>query len=371
MSKVASEVVGGILNEFHLAIKMHDIEQAKSLFERVKSTFVDMEENQDVLTYFSLLGERYRMMLYDARGERPPDRAYFMASQSKCVEETNHLIDYYFYFFEAMYESYSRNFDRAISLYKIAEHKLADIPDKIEHAEFYIKLGWLYMSLRQNQVSLNYAKDAMTIFKMHEGYEKRLAVSLVVMGANYMHIERFKEAEHYFKESIKISEKIADPFLEAMLYHDISIFYSTLNRSEECIHALQKALSNQEWCESCYFINSLYMLTRELFKIGEKEAAMTSYQKGQVELSRNSNNIYEKKINIIYELYCCETSDSMAICLRDLHDLEKLNDLDGVHDLCLLISRYYEDKGHYKEALEFVKMAVKAENKMKSLGSEV
>ncbi|UOY88121.1 hypothetical protein [Bacillus glycinifermentans] len=86
MNKVASEVVAGVLNEFHLAIKKHDIEQAKTFFERAKSLFTEMEENQNVLAYFSLLEERYRMMLYDARGERLPRQSYFNASQIKSIE---------------------------------------------------------------------------------------------------------------------------------------------------------------------------------------------------------------------------------------------------------------------------------------------
>ncbi|WP_458254898.1 response regulator aspartate phosphatase, partial [Bacillus licheniformis] len=43
MSKVASEVVAGVLNEFHLAIKKHDTEQAKHLFDEAKSMFSEME----------------------------------------------------------------------------------------------------------------------------------------------------------------------------------------------------------------------------------------------------------------------------------------------------------------------------------------
>lgn len=172
MSKVASEVVAGVLNEFHLAIKKHDIEQAKHLFEEAKSMFSGMEEDQNVLAYFSLLEERYRMMLYDARGERLPRESYFNDSQIECIEQTDHMIDYYFYFFEAMHEAYNKNVERAISLYKVAEKKLAKVPDQIEAAEFYFKVSWLYMSLRQNAVSLNYARDAMNIYKMHDGYEK-------------------------------------------------------------------------------------------------------------------------------------------------------------------------------------------------------
>ncbi|MCY7990741.1 hypothetical protein [Bacillus haynesii] len=40
-------------------------------------------------------------------------------------------------------------------------------------------------------------------------------------------------------------------------------------------------MSNLEWCESSYYINSLYMLSREFFKIGETEAALFYYKKGQ------------------------------------------------------------------------------------------
>ncbi|MEC3608644.1 aspartate phosphatase [Bacillus glycinifermentans] len=367
MSKVASEVVGGVLNEFHLAIKKHDIEQAKIFFEKAKSMFAEMEENQNVLVYFSLLEERYRMMLYDARGERLPRQSYFNASQIKSIEQTDDMIDYYFYFFEAMHEAYNKNFERAISLYKVAEKKLAKIPDDIEAAEFYFKVSWLYMSLRQNAVSLNYAKDAMNIYKMYDGYKKKLAISQVVMGTNYMQMQRFEDAEEYFAKSIEISKEIGDPFLEAMLHHNISILYSNSDRSQDCILAVQHALSNPEWRESSYYINSLYMLVREFFKIGETEAALYYYQKGQEELEKNGNKHYEKKINIIYELYCRENVGSIK---DDIHSLDEMNDLDGVYDLSLLISSYYEDKGDYKKALEFAKIAMKAENKMRSLGSE-
>ncbi|PRS11522.1 aspartate phosphatase [Bacillus paralicheniformis] len=368
MSKVASEVVAGVLNEFHLAIKKHDIEQAKHLFDEAKSMFSEMEEDQNVLAYFSLLEERYRMMLYDARGERLPRESYFNDSQIECIEQTDHMIDYYFYFFEAMHEAYNKNVERAISLYKVAEKKLAKVPDQIEAAEFYFKVSWLYMSLRQNAVSLNYARDAMNIYKMHDGYEKKLAISQVVMGTNYMQMQRFKDAEKYFEESIEISKKIDDSFLEAMLHHNISILYSNSGRSQECILAVQHALSNAEWCESSYYINSLYMLIREFFKIGETEAALFYYKKGQEELEKNGNKHYEKKINIMYELYCHENVKSIK---DDIDSLDEMNDLDGVCDLSLLISSYFEKKGDFKEALEFVKIFMKAENKMRSLGSEV
>lgn len=70
----------------------------------------------------------------------------------------------------------------------------------------------------------------------------------------------------------------------------------------------------------------------------------------------------------MYELYCHENVKSIK---DDIHALDEMNDLDGVCDLSLLISSYFEKKGDDKKALEFVKIFMKAENKMRSLGSEV
>ncbi|MEC1356516.1 hypothetical protein P9D51_17240 [Bacillus sonorensis] len=61
------------------------------------------------------------MMLFDARGDLLPQESYFNNSQIECIEQTDDMIDYYFYFFEAMHESYNKNFEGTISLYKAAE----------------------------------------------------------------------------------------------------------------------------------------------------------------------------------------------------------------------------------------------------------
>lgn len=101
--------------------------------------FSGMEEDQNVLAYFSLLEERYRMMLYDARGERLPRESYFNDSQIECIEQTDHMIDYYFYFFEAMHEAYNKNVERAISLYKVAEKNWRRCPIRSKRPSFILK----------------------------------------------------------------------------------------------------------------------------------------------------------------------------------------------------------------------------------------
>ncbi|KUP43178.1 aspartate phosphatase [Bacillus velezensis] len=63
MSKLASERVANILNDWYIAIKQQDAESAEKYFEEIKPLLDEMEEDQEVLMYYSLLEERHKMLL--------------------------------------------------------------------------------------------------------------------------------------------------------------------------------------------------------------------------------------------------------------------------------------------------------------------
>ncbi len=48
------------------------------------------------------------------------------------------------------------------------------------------------------------------------------------------------------------------------------------------------------------FINSLFMMIKELFKIDEKMKAIKFYNKAQERLILMENEVYEAKISILY-----------------------------------------------------------------------
>ncbi|MGV4321243.1 response regulator aspartate phosphatase [Bacillus mojavensis] len=368
MNKVASEVIANLLNEFHIAIKKNDADLATELFERCKLSFDNMEEDQNVLVYFSLLEERYRMMMYDTKGEELPKNKKYKKEQMDHIRKTNDMIDYYFHFYEAMYESYKKNYERAISLFKIAEKQLSKIPDEIEVAEFYSKVASMYMSIHQSVVSLGYINEAIGIYKRHDDYKRRLVSSLVVLATNYMHIGRFDDAERQLFKAIDIARELNDEFFEAMQFHNMSIVYSAANRSQDCLNALKRAIREESWRKSEYHIRSIYMLAKEYFKIGQKDTAIYYSKKGMEVLKEKENKIYEAKINIIYNLYTArDTSKSIDKCRNNIRYLENRNDLDGAYELSLIISRYYEKERDYKEALEFAHKAIDIEHRMKNL----
>ncbi|MDE1376424.1 hypothetical protein [Bacillus licheniformis] len=70
MNKIAAEEVANMLNTWYRAIRRSDAEQSIRLFEQIKPLLADMEEDQEVLIYYSLLELRHKIMLYDSRGKK-------------------------------------------------------------------------------------------------------------------------------------------------------------------------------------------------------------------------------------------------------------------------------------------------------------
>ena len=367
MSKLASERVANILNDWYIAIKQQDSESAEKYFEEIKPLLDEMEEDQEVLMYYSLLEERHKMLLYQVKGEELPPHSYFNENHADEILKTDHMIEYYFYLFEALFESYNRNFESAISLFNIAEKKLSLIPDEIEAAEFYSKVASMYMMLGQNIVSLNYITNAMNIFKNNENYLKQFATSLMVVAHNYTELGQYEKSEEHYLQAIKVAKKLDDSFFVAMIHHNLSITYSEAKRPQDCLNAIKHALRNKDWCGSSYYIHSLYMIAKELVMMGENNKASYYLKKGQENLRQKQNKIYEAKINIIQELSQSPLDDCVDRIQSHLNRLAEQNDFDSIRDLALISSRKFQERGLYKEALIFSNKVILAEKKMKQL----
>ncbi|MCY8298892.1 tetratricopeptide repeat protein [Bacillus inaquosorum] len=364
MSKIASEVVATALNDWYIAIKKQKVNESIKYYSEIKKQFDDMEEDQEVLAYYSLLEERHKMLLHSSRGEPLQKHTYFTEDNQAFIKKTNDKLEYNFYLFEAMYEAYNKNYDRAINLYGLAEKKLAEIPDEIEAAEFYSKVSYLYTLVKQSVVSQHYIKNAIAIYKRYPDYKCKLAVSLMIAAANYTDIRRFEESEEYYLEAINIAKEVNDEFLEAQLYHNLSIVYSDWNKSNECIKSLEKALEEESWADSIYYIHSIFMMIKEQFKIDEKAKAIHFYNKAQERLISMENNIYEAKISILYNLYCGELKNNFKNCIDHIEFLKQQNDLESVDELSYLAAKRFESIGAFEEAAGFFNEKIWAEQKM-------
>ncbi|CAF1792915.1 response regulator aspartate phosphatase RapK [Bacillus subtilis] len=364
MSKIASEVVATTLNDWYIAIKKQKVDESIKYYSEIKKLFDEMEEDQEVLAYYSLLEERHKMLLHSSRGEPLQKHTYFTEDNQNFIKKTNDKLEYNFYLFEAMYEAYNKNYDRAINLYGLAEKKLAEIPDEIEAAEFYSKVSYLYTLVKQSIVAQHYIKNAISIYKRHPDYKCKLATSTMIAAANYADMKRFEEAEQYYLEAIDTAKETKDEFLKAQLFHNLSIVYSDWNKPDKCIESLEKAIGNESWLHSIYYINSLFMMIKELFKIDEKMKAINFYNKAQERLILMENKVYEAKISILYNLYCGELKNNFNNCISNIEFLKQQNELESVDELSYIAAKRFESIGAFEEATSFFNAKIWAEQKM-------
>ncbi|MFS0653846.1 tetratricopeptide repeat protein [Bacillus sp. 179-C3.3 HS] len=355
---ISAEQVGNRLNDWRIAIRKHDVHNARLIYKELKGLLQQMEENQEVLTYYSLLEGKYKLMLFERRGKK-----LNVQTELDYPSKTNDLIEYYFYLYKALYASYQREYTSAIGLFKVAEKKLQNIPDEIEVAEFHTKIANLYMHLRQSLISLHYIQNAIEIFKSHEGYERRLSTAFVIAATNFMDIGDFNRAENYYDQAIHIAKQLNDQFLTSQLYHNISILYAEVGESQKCIHALEKALRHDDYLSSCYFQHSMFMLIKELLSIDERSQALYYYDLAKKAQATEADPIYTAKMNFLYHLYFTEDITTKAqTCFDDLTLLKELKDVEGIRELGTLAANYFEELGSTHHAYLFLKEACHIEN---------
>ncbi|MGG4259142.1 tetratricopeptide repeat protein [Bacillus velezensis] len=196
---------------------------------------------------------------------------------------------------------------------------------------------------------------------------KQFATSLMVVAHNYTELGQYEKSEEHYLQAIKVAKKLEDSFFVAMIHHNLSITYSEAKRPQDCLNAIKHALRNKEWCGLSYYINSLYMIAKELVMMGENNKASYYLKKGQENLRQKQNKIYEAKINIIHELSQSPLNERVDRIHSHMNRLAEQNDFDSIRDLALITSKKFEERGLYKEALKFSNKAILAEKKMKQL----
>ncbi|MCM2988287.1 RapH N-terminal domain-containing protein [Bacillus safensis] len=371
MGKLAPEVVASQLNDWQMAIQREDLKKSEDFYKSVKSLFDEMEEDQEVLAYYSLLEERHKMLMHSARGDDLRGHSYFTNENRKVLKMIDDKLEFNFHLYEGMYEAYKKNYDKAINSYSQAERKLEDIHDEIERAEFYFKVSYLYSLIKQSIISQHYIKKSLLIYGNRPDYKRKFALSSMITATNYGDLKKFDLAEKFYKQAIALAEEIDDELLTSQMYHNVSILYSDYCKSNECINALTTALKSVAWRNSGYYPISLYMLMRELYKAGDSEKAKKIYEELQDIFMKKENKIYQAKTNIVHSIFSSSPDTCYSVCLNCISVLEDENDLEGVSELSLMVARFFEKQNYYDKATYFLKRRIWADEEMKKLEGEI
>lgn len=142
-AKIPSENVAIKINDWYSMIRRNQVTDAEFIKAEIQQELEEMEENQTVLLYYSLIDFRHNLMLKDMKPNDAIDISDSLSSIETKKEDmqntqVDEMIHYYYWFFKGMYEFKQHNFNTAITCYKIAEKNWHQLTAKKKKPSFII-----------------------------------------------------------------------------------------------------------------------------------------------------------------------------------------------------------------------------------------
>ncbi len=354
---VHSHEVANLLNTWYTLMRANDLEGSNEIKGKIDQRIHNMEEDQTMLIYYSLLDFRHKLLF------KQFDTAKKVLNKVEPFkEDMNDLLTYYYYFFSGMYAYSNKQYESALDHYKSAEKKLDCIEDELERAEFHYKVGSVYYQIKQTLISLDHTKKAFEIYKENIGYMKKAVHCDILLAANYVDLRRFKEAESHYKNAKKDAIKLGDKPLQTLINYNIGLFYSEQGCSEEAIRFLNFVLEDQLFNQN-YYVKAHFTLTREYFKIEEEELAIVSLNQGLDYAKKINNKEYLVKLNFLRALYT-EGNDFELVFEEGFSyfNVEMLYlDIEEYAEMC---AQFYCRHKAFEKAVHYFQLAIQARQKM-------
>lgn len=347
-TKIKSEKVANMLNQWYRTIRQLNVDQAIAMKDEIEHILPDMEENQDLLLYFNLLDFRHKIMLKNLNKSKTLFQQ--LEEQGEDIKQTDSMIEYYFYFFSGHYEFHNKNYTKAINLYQIAERKLKNIPDEIEHAEFHYRVAIAYYRIKQHFFSLSYAEKALDSFRANCNYAEKTINSEMIIGGNKMDLSRYEEAEVHYKNALNRARKEGFPYAESLALYNLGLNYERRNMLLESVNCFKKSLDIAKSKNRNLALKAKFELALVLYKSDLKIEAKSWYKEGLSEAQEINEEEYIIKFNFIRALY--DDGDSKDI-EKGLQYLESNKFWFDAAEFMLEAALYYKKIGDIKEAIHY------------------
>lgn len=361
--KIPSEYVARKLNDWYNAIRKNQVAASESLKAEILNDFQDMEENQDVLLYYSLLEFRHKLMLSYLKPEKTENIEKNLRNLEEREDQMTGLLNYYYWFFKGMYEFKQKRFVKAIGCYKTAEQKVSALEDEVEKAEFYYKLAEIYYYINQRYLSINYATLASDIFNRYETLkEKKIFCDFIIAG-NWVESMTYGPALKSLANALEDARKIKNSHLTAAAHFNLGNCYFHQESYREASDHMESALSIFEQESSSYIPKVLYNLMYVRLKQGNHFGAAACYEKGIRSAASLGDEEHAAKLNILYGLYL-DGGDRKAV-ENGFDYLESNHLYAAVEELALDAAQYYNQIERLEDSIFYYEKCAQARRKIK------
>lgn len=352
------DLVSTKVSHWYLAVKNNWVGRAKILKEEVEEELKAMEENQDVLLYYSLVSFRHDLMLsyLEPQSVGDIDRKY--RDLKKDEEKIPAMLEYYFHFFMGMYEFRRKELVVALTCYRNAEKQLDLIEDEeIEKAEFYFKVSEVYYFMKQTYFSMNYARRAYKIYQKYPTYGERRVQCQFVISGNWLDNMRYDDALEHAEQALKDSKELGKNHLIGSSHFNIGICYNQLEELDKAAEHFQKALDFHRLDSHSYELKALFNLAYVKAKQNKMNEAAALYSEGKQLAEKYDNRDIIEKLKLVKGLYLSYDLDIVRETFEFFKSRSMYADME---EYAIAVADLLTGREEIQAANEFYRIAIEA-----------
>lgn len=336
-----------LLHEWYEEMRLYHVKEAKQTYLQVKERLKEIETDQYVSFYYSLLNFRYKVLV---DGMSITKDSFNQIEKLPNIKEEFSFLAYYYYFFKAIHSTILANYTEAKTHYEKAKELLIDIHDEVEKAEFEYRFSTYCYQSYQPFEAIQHVVKAKEIYRNHVGYEINIALCDNVYGLACIDLREFERAEECLNTVIDVCKKYDEEQLLlrvrsnlGWLYNIQNLYPLAIRQSSEIINTIPN------------HFKALFVLARAYYKLEGVETAKAYIEQGMKYSNESGNEEYKHRFAVLNELITELPRIKLEKVVTDaISYFEKEDMWDCVKEYAeILALQFYEANNHVKASKYF------------------
>ncbi|MBU5262307.1 response regulator aspartate phosphatase [Bacillus atrophaeus] len=363
---IPSSHVGVKINEWYKMIRQFSIPDAEILKAEVEQEIQQMEEDQDLLIYYSLMCFRHQMMLdylepVDKYLHRPTTTELLKKIETS-QKKLSGMLHYYSFLFRGMYEFSKKEYLKAIGFYWEAEQQLFHITDDIEQAEFHFKLAEAYYGMKQSHVSMHHVSKALEIYNQYELYKVRKVQCLFVIAGNYEDFKCYDKCLPHLEKALELSNELQNARLISSALYNIGKCYGEMENFEKAEKYIEKSVRISDQAKLNNLPHSMFTLAKYLFKQGKSKCAAEVSNKGLAIALQQGDGLFVSLQQYLKALYI-DAIDQSGV-KNTIQYLEKRKNYSYVEDIALDTATVFAKANEFEQSHFYYQKMIETQNQI-------
>ncbi|MCF6138842.1 hypothetical protein [Pseudalkalibacillus berkeleyi] len=355
---VKSTTISERIDQWYEVIKAFHTEKAMSIKEELKGSLSTIEEDPYASKHYKLILFRYHLLSKDTNSAKE------VLKDLEPFQETNELLQYYYYSFKGIYYYILNDYQDSIESFKKAQPYIIFTEHRDEIGEFHYKMAASYYELFKNALSIKHLESALTIFQKNYQY-KRSADCELLLGLNLQDIKEFEEAEIHFHNALHYCDHFNDEEYKHTTLYNIGLFYQSQNYNEEAIQYFNKSRNYfVKENQTKYTIKATYQLAKLYYVINNVELAKQYQTDGLILTQKENDHRYYQKFQTLYTYSEEMLPEHVHKLLEALSFFNENKMWDEMTHLGEFLTNYYHKKQEFEEASRISQTVLLAKEKL-------